>query len=83
MAAKVFKVGIYSSDKTIYEGEAVSLIAPSESGYLGVLAEHAPLAARLSSGKITLRTPAGKTSEIDSCPGGFLEIFKNQVTLLL
>jgi len=83
MAAKVFKVGIYSSDKTIYEGEAISLIAPSESGYLGVLAEHAPLVARLTRGKITLRSSTGKTSEIDSSPGGFLEIFKNQVTLLL
>lgn len=83
MAAKVFKVGIYSSDKTVYEGEAIYLIAPSESGYLGVLAEHAPLVARLACGKITLRSPAGKTSEIDSCPGGFLEISKNQATLLL
>ncbi len=83
MAAKVFKVGIYSSNKTIYEGEAVSLIAPSESGYLGVLAEHAPLVARLTCGKITLRTPSGKTSIIDSCPGGFIEVLRNQATLLL
>jgi len=83
MAAKVFKVGIYSSDKTIYEGDALSLIVPSESGYLGVLAGHAPLVAKLVSGKITLRPPAGKSSEIDSPPGGFLEILKNQVTLIL
>lgn len=83
MTAKVFKVGIYSSDKMIYEGDALSLIVPSESGYLGVLAGHASLVAKLVSGKITLRPPAGKSSEIDSPPGGFLEIRKNQVTLLL
>ena len=83
MDAKVFKVGIYSSDKTMFEGEAVSLVAPSEAGYLGVLADHAPLVAKLAYGKITLRSPAGKISEINSSPGGFLEVLKNQVTLLL
>ena len=83
MATKVFKVGIYSSNKTIYEGEAVSLIAPSESGYLGVLAGHAPLVARLTSGKITLRLSTDKISVIDASAGGFLEVLKNQVTLLL
>ncbi len=80
---KSFHVSIYSSDKIIYEGQALSLVVPSESGYLGVLAGHAPLVAKLSSGKITLRLPGGKTSVIDSYPNGFLEILKNQVTLLL
>ena len=80
---KTFQVGIYSSDKIIYEGQIVSLIAPSELGYLGVLADHAPLAAKLSAGKITLRLPGGKINVIDSSTKGFLEVLKNQVTLLL
>ena len=81
--AKTFQVGIYSSDKVIYEGKAVSLIAPSVLGFLGILADHAPLVAKLSSGKITIRTGQGNTSVIDSSPGGFLEVLQNQVTLLL
>ena len=81
--AKTFQVGIYSSDKVIYEGEAISLIVPSASGFLGVLADHAPLVARLSNGKITIRTREGNTSAIDSSPGGFLQVLRNQVTLLL
>jgi F-type H+-transporting ATPase subunit epsilon len=81
--AKTFQVGIYSSDKIIYAGQAISLIVPSASGFLGVLADHAPLVAKLSSGKITVRTREGNTSVIDSSPGGFLEVLKNQVTLLL
>jgi len=81
--AKTFQVGIYSPDKIIYEGRAISLIVPSASGFLGVLADHAPLVAKLSSGKITIRTREGNTSVIDSSPGGFLEVLKNQVTLLL
>lgn len=81
--AKTFQVGIYSSDKIIYEGKAISLIVPSTSGSLGILAEHAPLVAKLSGGKITLRTREGNSSVIGSSPGGFLEVLKNQVTLLL
>jgi F-type H+-transporting ATPase subunit epsilon len=81
--AKTFQVGIYSSQQTLYEGEAISLIAPSVLGYLGVLANHAPLVARLSGGKITIRTRQGDTSVIDSSPGGFLQVLENQVTLLL
>jgi len=81
--SKAFQVGIYSSDQTLYEAEATSLIVPSASGYLGVLADHAPLVARLSSGKITLRLSTGKTRVIDISAGGFFEVLKNQVTLLL
>ena len=81
--AKTFQVGIYSSDKIIYEGQAISLIVPSVSGFLGILADHAPLVAKLSGGKITIRTRQGNTSVIDSRSSGFLEVLKNQVTLLL
>jgi len=81
--AKTFQVGIYSSDRIIYEGRAVSLIAPCASGFLGVLANHAPLVAKLSRGKITMRTQEGNTSVIDSSPSGFLQVLENQVTLLL
>jgi F-type H+-transporting ATPase subunit epsilon len=80
---KTFQVGIYSSDKIIYEGKAVSLIVPSASGYLGVLADHAPIVAKLATGKITMRLSTGMTSLIDVPVDGFLEVLKNQVTLLL
>lgn len=80
---KTFQVGIYTSDQTLYEAEAVSLVVPAASGYLGVLANHAPLVARLSSGKITIRTRQGNTSVIDSSIGGFLQVLHNQATLLL
>ncbi|MDD5130673.1 MAG: F0F1 ATP synthase subunit epsilon [Candidatus Omnitrophica bacterium] len=83
MGIKTFQVGIYSSSKIIYEGRAVSLVVPAESGFLGVLADHAPIAAKLSSGKITIRTPEGKVNLVDSFPGGFLEVARNQATLLL
>jgi F-type H+-transporting ATPase subunit epsilon len=81
--SRSFKVGIYSSEKVLYEGQASSLIVPCQSGYLGILADHAPLAGRLAAGKITLRQPEGKVSVIDSSPEGFIEVLKNQATILL
>ena len=83
MAEKTFQVNIHSREKTVYDGQAVSVIVPCRLGYLGILADHAPLAASLSSGKITLRSPQGATNVIDSRAGGFLEVVKNQVTILL
>jgi len=81
--AKSFQVGIYSTDQIFYEGETVSLIVPSVSGYLGILADHAPLVAKLSSGKITIHTLRGDTRVIDSPLGGFLQVLQNQAILLL
>ena len=83
MFTKSFQVGIYSRDKVVYEGQAISLIVPSVSGYLGVLANHAPIVAKLSSGKITIRSLEGDTTVIDSSSDGFLEVLQNQATLLL
>ena len=81
--AKSFETGIYSSDRTIYEGKVISMVVPIESGFLGILADHAPLIAKLSPGKVTIRTAQGNTSSISLSQGGFLEILRNQVTLLL
>ena len=80
---KSFQVGIYSAEQTLYEGQAISLVVPSESGYLGVLVDHAPVIAKLQAGKIIIRLPTGSTNVIESSSGGFLEILRNQVTLLL
>lgn len=81
--ANIFQVGIYSSDKTIYAGEAVSLIAPSEAGYLGILASHAPLVAKLIPGVITFKDSTGQARSIETKQAGYLEILRNNVTILL
>ncbi len=79
----VFKLNIYTPDKIVLEGQAVSVIVPGASGSLGVLAHHAPLVCATVPGKIRLRDHAGKSLEIDSKGKGFLEVFNNNVTLLL
>ena len=82
--AKTFHVQMITPDKIFYEGDVVSLVAPGEEGYLGVLADHAPLISNLRSGKIALTVRPGDPPIVFHSLGtGFLEVLKNQVTLLL
>jgi F-type H+-transporting ATPase subunit epsilon len=80
---KLFNLSIITVDKTLYEGRISSLIAPSRLGYLGVLADHAPLIATLGPGKIILREDSNGQKIFNSKGSGLLEIMKNRVTILL
>lgn len=80
---KEFNVNILTVNSTVYKGQAVSLVVPAQLGYLGILANHAPLAANLVSGKISLREKTGNTRIFHSKEKGFLEIYQNNVNLLL
>ena len=74
---------IVTPKKIVYSADAVSLIVPAQLGYLGVLAGHTPLIARLKKGKIILRDSSAKTVTF-YCEGrGFMEVLKNRATLIL
>ena len=60
---------------------AVSVIAPGEPGYLGILRNHAPLVTTLSSGKLTWKRPSGER-RIARLGAGLLEVHRNHVTIL-
>ena len=81
--SKTFQLDIFSAEKTIYHGPAVSLTAPGEAGYLGVLPNHAPLLTTLIPGKIVWKDAEGKSAVLESKTRGFLEIFKNEVNVIL
>ena len=81
--AKSFNLNIIKPDKIIYEGKVISLVVPAALGYLGVLANHAPLIANLISGKIIIREESGKEVIFHSKSKGFLEVLKNNVTMIL
>ncbi len=82
--AKTFHIQIVTPGKVFYEGDVVSLVAPGEGGYLGVLADHAPLISNLKPGKIKVTVRPDDPPLLFDSPGkGFLEVFKNQVTLLV
>lgn len=80
---KSFSLEILDSNKSLYKGEVVSLVVPAALGYLGVLANHAPLVASLTSGKISLRDSFGKTEVIPSESKGFLEVANNKAVIIL
>jgi len=81
--ASLFRLNITLPSQVVYDGSASSLIVPAEFGYLGVLAHHAPIIARLKPGKITLRDSSGKIAGFDLDSNGFLEFSDNKATLIL
>ena len=73
-------VVVISPEKTIFEGEAESVIAPAADGHLGILRGHAPLMALLGEGD--LRVKSGGRTEHFHVEGGFLQVVDNVVTVL-
>jgi F-type H+-transporting ATPase subunit epsilon len=81
--AKIFDLNIITPDAPVYEGKVSSLVAPSKLGYMGVLADHAPIIAALKPGKITLKEASGGRKVFDSVSEGFLEAMNNRAVILL
>ncbi|MFA6217948.1 MAG: F0F1 ATP synthase subunit epsilon [Candidatus Omnitrophota bacterium] len=80
---KPFRVTILNPEKSIYEAEVVSLMVPAETGYVGILADHAPFAANLITGRITVREISGKSVVFNAQGKSFLEVLANKATLFL
>jgi len=76
-----FHLSIVTPEKIFFEGEVTSLVAPGGAGYLGVLANHAPLLTTLVSGRLTFRPVEGPLQEFNIGPG-FLDVTRNRATLL-
>lgn len=81
--AALFHLSIVLPAKSVFEGDISSLTIPAELGYMGILAHHAPIIARLAPGKIRLRDSSGKESEMTSVGRGFLEFSDNRATLMV
>ncbi len=80
---KSFQLTIVNPEKVVFQGAVESLILPCAKGYLGVLADHAPLIANVVSGTIYFRKPGNAEAQIAYQGKGFLEVFHNQVSVLL
>ncbi len=77
----MFSLKIVSPTEIIFEGDVDFVVVPGNEGQLGILPHHAPLLSILKRGQIRLKQKAGaKTFDI---PGGFLEVLKNKVTVLI
>jgi F-type H+-transporting ATPase subunit epsilon len=80
---KNFKIDIMTPEARLYKGEAYSLVVPAALGYLGVLADHAPIVAKLKVGKIIIKASTGDQKVINNKGKGFLEAGKNKAVILL
>jgi len=78
-----FQLTIITPEKVIFNETVVSLVVPGQLGYLGLLANHAPLMTSLVPGRLTLRKGNdGQQTIVMALDGGFLEFANNQATLL-
>ena len=78
--AKTFQVDIVTPEAVIWSGEAEMVSARTTEGDIGILADHEPTMAALATGAVTIHHNGKVTAA--GIHGGFLQIFKNQVTLL-
>jgi len=79
--AATFRLMIATPSGWAADDEAESLVAPGVEGYLGILANHAPLMTALGIGKLTYRDSAGY-DHIFAVTDGFLEVSNNVVTII-
>jgi F-type H+-transporting ATPase subunit epsilon len=75
------KVSLVTPVGQVARVEAEMVTAPSVMGELGILADHRSLLADLVAGPVTVRTGTGM--ETFAVSGGFIEVDRNSVTLLV
>ncbi len=78
--AKPFHVDIVTPEAVIWSGEATMVTARTMDGDMGILADHEPTMAALATGAVQVHHEDGVTSV--GVHGGFLQIYRNEVTLL-
>ena len=81
--AKKFHLTVLTPLKQLYDGDVASLVAPAALGYLGILADHAPMIASLKEGKIIIKEISGSDVIFKNQAKGFLEVKNNNVTIVL
>lgn len=82
MPERTFTLEIVTPDRVVLsDNQIVSLIAPGTAGYLGILANHAPLMTELRVGEMTVRRADGSEEHLATTEG-FMEVSENKVTIL-
>lgn len=73
-------VSLVSPERTLFEGEADSLVAPAFDGQVGIMPMHAPMLTLLGSGE--LRLNAAGAERRFTVLGGFLEVADDRVRIV-
>ena len=80
--AHTLLVNIVSAERAIFSGEAEMVVAPGESGELGILPQHAPLLTRIKPGTVKIKLVGQTDEEVIYVSGGILEVKPKAVTIL-
>jgi len=80
MAQKKIRVSLVTPEEQIFEGMADSLMVPAESGALGILPDHIPIVAQLSTGVVKLGTDEGP--RYFGIQRGYIEFLFNKANIL-
>lgn len=77
----MFQLQILTPTSIALDEEVDMVTAPSASGVVGILPHHVPLFTKLVEGEIKITT--GKEERYLSIGGGFMEVTKEKVTILV
>ena len=80
--AHTIQVSIVSAEEAIFSGEAELLVAPGETGELGILPGHAPLLTRIKAGTVKIKLPGKSEDELIYVSGGMMEVQPKALTIL-
>ena len=76
-----FTLSVVTPEHILMEEVVESIVVPGAKGYLGVLANHAPLITPIVPGRLSVRKSQA-TEIIMAISGGFLEVSHNKATVL-
>jgi len=75
-------VNIVSAEQAIFSGEAEMVVAPGETGELGILPGHTPLLTRIRPGTVKVKLAGQEHDEVIYVSGGILEVQPKSLTIL-
>ncbi len=73
---------VLTPEKELYKGRALSVKVPGAQGQFEILKGHAPIVSSLDTGEILIKEAGGNTIKFE-IKGGFVEVLRNEVSLLV
>lgn len=74
-------VSVISAERSVFDGEAESVVAPAYDGQVGILPRHAPFMTLLGEGIVKISQSGGATTRLEVA-GGFLQVASDVVRIV-
>ena len=74
-------VSVISAERSVFDGEADSIVAPAYDGQVGILNRHAPFMTLLGEGIVKFSQSGGNVTRL-KVMGGFLQVASNVVRIV-